>query len=158
MKSVNYRWHYSSLLSLSSQIIYIYSNEREMSFKGEIFGVFHVKNHNFTPKKSYFYQFWQNWKLYKVFLTIFATNIQANDNLVTTHSDCTYAHLTMKFTMMINFNKCRNISSLTNKFQSSGSAQVNRIKLRSNVSSRCVRFDIWWRIRIVWWWIGDFHR
>ena len=23
----------------------------------EIFGVFHVKNHDFTPKKSYFYQF-----------------------------------------------------------------------------------------------------
>jgi hypothetical protein len=23
----------------------------------EIFGVFHVKNHNFTPKKSYFFQF-----------------------------------------------------------------------------------------------------
>ena len=24
---------------------------------GEIIGVFHVKNHDFTPKKSYFYQF-----------------------------------------------------------------------------------------------------
>ena len=23
----------------------------------EMFGVFHVKNHDFTPKKSYFYQF-----------------------------------------------------------------------------------------------------
>jgi hypothetical protein len=23
----------------------------------EIFGVFHVKNHDFTPKKSYFFQF-----------------------------------------------------------------------------------------------------
>ena len=23
----------------------------------EIFGVFHMKNHDFTPKKSYFYQF-----------------------------------------------------------------------------------------------------
>jgi hypothetical protein len=23
----------------------------------EIFGVFHAKNHDFTPKKSYFYQF-----------------------------------------------------------------------------------------------------
>jgi hypothetical protein len=23
----------------------------------KIFGVFHVKNHDFTPKKSYFYQF-----------------------------------------------------------------------------------------------------
>jgi hypothetical protein len=23
----------------------------------EIFGVFHVKNHEFTPKKSYFFQF-----------------------------------------------------------------------------------------------------
>jgi hypothetical protein len=30
------------------------------NFRGaarEIFGVFHVKNHDFTPKKSYFYQF-----------------------------------------------------------------------------------------------------
>ena len=24
----------------------------------EIFGIFHVKNHDFTPKKSYFYQFY----------------------------------------------------------------------------------------------------
>ena len=29
------------------------------NFRGarEIFGVFHVKNHDFTPKKSYFFQF-----------------------------------------------------------------------------------------------------
>ena len=35
-----------------------FSNFREGGWGArEIFGVFHVKNHDFTPKKSYFFQF-----------------------------------------------------------------------------------------------------
>jgi hypothetical protein len=30
---------------------------RRMEGGAKIFGVFHVKNHDFTPKKSYFFQF-----------------------------------------------------------------------------------------------------
>jgi hypothetical protein len=52
----------NSMFTANAPILYMYSynslNElRRAEGAAKVFGVFRVKNHDFTPKKSYFFQF-----------------------------------------------------------------------------------------------------